>query len=49
MAADIDNFASASGLYATGGTGTRFVDVIFVVALQLWIHARAMSARAVLH
>ncbi len=44
----IDNFASASGLYATGGTGTRFVAVIFVVALQLWIYARAMSARAVL-
>ncbi|MBA2292554.1 MAG: hypothetical protein H0W15_08865 [Gemmatimonadales bacterium] len=44
----IDNFASASGLYATGGTGTRFVAVIFIVALQLWIYAREMSARGVL-
>ena len=44
----IHNFISADGLYATGGTGPGFVLLIFVVALCLWLYARAMRERGVL-
>ena len=44
----IHNFFSANGLYATGGTGLAFVLLIFVVALGLWLYARAMGERGVL-
>lgn len=44
----IHNFASANGLYETGGTGPGFILVIFVVALGLWLYAQAMGARGVL-
>ena len=44
----IHNFISDNGLYATGGTGTAFVLLIFVVALGLWLYARTMGERRVL-
>ena len=44
----IHNFVSADGLYATGGTAPGFVLLIFVVALGLWLYARAMGERGVL-
>jgi hypothetical protein len=48
MATAIHDFVSADGLYETGGTGAGFVLLIFVLALGLWLYARAMGERGVL-
>jgi len=48
MATGIHNFLSANGLYRTGGTSPAFVLVIFLMALGLWLYARAMSGRGAL-
>jgi hypothetical protein len=44
----IHDFFSVNGLYETGGTGPGFVLLIFVIALSLWLYARAMGRRGVL-
>ncbi len=47
-ATGIHNFVASQGLYASGGTGPVFVLLIFLVALGLWLYARAMHDRGVL-
>ena len=44
----IYNFGFSGGMDVMGATGLVFTVVIFVVALGLWLYARAMSARGVL-
>jgi len=44
----IHDFASAGGIYETGGTSAAFVLLIFGVALGLWLYARTMRRRSVL-
>jgi hypothetical protein len=48
MATAIHDFVAADGLYETAGTGVGFVLLIFVLALALWLYARAMRERGVL-
>ena len=44
----IHNFGLANGAEIMGGTGLLFTVLIFVVALGLWLYARAMAQRGVL-
>jgi hypothetical protein len=44
----IHNFLLSNGLEVMGGTGMAFSLMIFVVALGLWLYARAMAERGVL-
>lgn len=47
-ATGVHNAISARGLYATGGTGSGFVLLIFLIALGLWVYARTMRSPGVL-
>ena len=44
----IHNFALSNGLEVMGSEGLMFSGLIFVIALGLWLYARAMAARGVL-
>jgi hypothetical protein len=44
----IHNFFFSNGMEVMGTGGTVFSAVIFVVALGLWLYARAMAVRGVL-
>lgn len=44
----IHNFLLTNGLEVMGGGGAAFSALIFVVALGLWLYARAMTLRGVL-
>lgn len=44
----IHNFLLSNGLEIMGGVGAGFSALIFVVALGLWLYARAMARREVL-
>jgi hypothetical protein len=44
----IRNFLLANGLEVMGGMGLVFSTLIFVLALGLWLYARAMAQRGVL-
>lgn len=44
----IQNYVLSEGLEVTGGTGLVFSVVIFVVALFLYLYARAMRSKGVL-
>lgn len=44
----IQNFLLSDGLEVMGGSGALFSALIFVVALGLWLYARAMARRGVL-
>jgi hypothetical protein len=44
----VHNFLLTNGLEVMGGTGLGFSVLIFVVALGLWLYARAMARRGVL-
>jgi hypothetical protein len=44
----IHNFLLSNGLEVMGGTGMAFSLMIFIVALGLWLYARAMAERGVL-
>ena len=44
----IHNYALSNGLEVAGGAGVAFSGLIFLVALGLWLYARAMSRRGVL-
>jgi hypothetical protein len=44
----IHNFFLSNGLEVMGGAGLAFSVLIFVVALGLWLYARAMTQRGVL-
>lgn len=43
----IHNFLLSNGLEVMGGVGVGFSVLIFVVALGLWLYARAMAQRGV--
>lgn len=42
------NFVLSNGLEVMGGGGAAFSAVIFLVALGLWLYARAMAKREIL-
>lgn len=44
----IYNFVLSEGLEVMGSTGAAFSAVIFVVALGVWLYARAMAKKGVL-
>ncbi|MDT8436651.1 MAG: hypothetical protein RRA92_07830 [Gemmatimonadota bacterium] len=44
----LHNFVLSDGAAVMGGGGVAFSGVIFVVALALWLYARAMAKRGVL-
>jgi hypothetical protein len=44
----IHNFFLSNGLEVMGGAGAAFSALIFIIALGLWLYARAMAARGVL-
>lgn len=44
----VHNFGFSNGAEVMGGQGLIFSGLIFVVALGLWLYARAMAARGVL-
>jgi len=44
----IYNFGMSNGLEVMGGGGFAFTVVIFLVAVGLWLYARAMKARGIL-
>lgn len=44
----IHNFLVSNGAEIMGGAGVAFSALIFVVALGLWLYARAMAERGVL-
>lgn len=44
----IQNFVLSNGLEVMGGAGVGFSVVIFLIALGLWLYARAMQKRGVL-
>jgi len=44
----VHNFLLANGLEVMGGFGLMFSGLIFVIALGLWLYARAMAQRGVL-
>jgi hypothetical protein len=44
----IHNYALSNGLEVSGGAGVAFSGLIFLVALALWMYARAMGRRGVL-
>lgn len=44
----IHNFVLSDGLEVMGGMGVAFSGLIFVIALSLWLYARAMVERGVL-
>lgn len=44
----IHNFLLTNGLEVMGGGGAAFSALVFVVALGLWLYARAMTLRGVL-
>ena len=48
VATTIYNFVLTDGMAVMGGEGATFSAVIFVVALGLWLYARAMRGRGVL-
>lgn len=48
IATSIHNFLLSDGLEVMGGPGLLFTTLIFVVALGLWLYARAMARRGVL-
>ena len=48
VATTIYNFVLTDGMAVMGGEGAAFSAVIFVVALGLWLYARAMRGRGVL-
>ena len=43
------DFLSVRGLYSSGGTAPAFVLLIFSVALALWVYARFLRGRGILH
>lgn len=44
----VHNFLLSDGLEIMGSTGAAFSVLIFVIALGLWLYARAMAERGVL-
>lgn len=44
----VHNFLLSDGLEVMGGVGVGFSVLVFVVALGLWLYARAMARRGVL-
>ena len=48
VATSIHNYVLSNGLEVSGGAGLAFSGLIFLVALGLWLYARAMTRRGVL-
>lgn len=44
----VHNFLLSNGLEIMGGAGAAFTILIFLVAVGLWVYARAMTRRGVL-
>jgi hypothetical protein len=44
----VHNYLLSNGLEVSGGAGLAFSGLIFLVALGLWVYARAMTRKGVL-